>query len=203
MVNDAGFRVVNLASAVVEVVDRDCNIFDTSEDRKNLPKITFPDISYHIPFGNHANGGRAFVFAFFQRSVNPYAFAIPVKRRKNALAAVKRNARDGKRFSKVFKSITFDNGSEFADCAGIEKSIYGKNRKRTKAYYCHPYSAYERGTNENINKMIRRFLPKGTDFRKVTAAYILRVETWINNYPREILGFASSNDLFSAHLAAA
>ena len=101
------------------------------------------------------------------------------------------------------KSITFDNGSEFMDCAGIEKSIYGKDRKRTKVYYCHPYSAYERGTNENINKMIRRFLPKGTDFRKVTAAYILRVETWINNYPREILGFASSNDLFSAHLAAA
>ena len=95
MVNDASFRVVNLASAVVEVVDRDCNIFDTFEDRKNLPKITFPDISYHIPFGNHTNGGRAFVFAFFQRSVNPYAFAIPIKRRKNALAAVKRNARDG------------------------------------------------------------------------------------------------------------
>ena len=76
-------------------------------------------------------------------------------------------------------------------------------RKRTKVYYCHPYSAFERGTNENINRMIRRFLPKGTDFRKVTAAYILRVETWINNYPREILGFASSNDLFAAHLAAA
>ncbi len=63
------------------------------------------------------------------------------------------------------------------DCAGIEKSVYGKDNKRTKVYYCHPYSAYERGTNENINKMIRRFLPKGTDFRKVTAEYIRRVET--------------------------
>ena len=84
----------------------------------------------------------------------------------------------------------------------MEKSIFG-SRKRTTVYYCHPYSAYERGTNENINKMIRRFLPKGTDFRKITAAYIQRVETWINNYPREILGFASSNDLFAAHLAAA
>lgn len=111
--------------------------------------------------------------------------------------------RYGKRFSQIFKSITFDNGSEFADCAGIERSVYGKDRKRTKAYYCHPYSAYERGTNENINKMIRRFLPKGTDFRKVTAAYIRRVETWINNYPREILGFATASDLFAAHLAAA
>lgn len=109
----------------------------------------------------------------------------------------------GRRFSKIFKSITFDNGSEFSDCEGIEKSIYGKNRKRTKAYYCHPYSAYERGTNENINKMIRRFLPKGTDFRKVTAAYIQRVETWINNYPREILGFESAAMQFERHLAAA
>ena len=128
---------------------------------------------------------------------------IPDQTAASIVAALnKLERRYGKRFSKIFKSITFDNGSEFADCAGIEKSIYGKNRKRTKAYYCHPYSAFERGTNENINKMIRRFLPKGTDFRKVTAAYILRVETWINNYPREILGFASSNDLFSAHLAA-
>lgn len=129
---------------------------------------------------------------------------IPDQTAASVVAALnKLERRYGKRFAKVFKSITFDNGSEFADCAGIEKSIYGKNRKRTKVYYCHPYSAYERGTNENINKMIRRFLPKGTDFRKVTAAYILRVETWINNYPREILGFASSNDLFTLHLAAA
>ncbi len=129
---------------------------------------------------------------------------IPDQTAASVVAALnKLERRYGKRFSKIFKSITFDNGSEFSDCAGIEKSIYGKNRKRTKVYYCHPYSAFERGTNENINRMIRRFLPKGTDFRKVTAAYILRVQTWINNYPREILGFASSNDLFSAHLAAA
>lgn len=80
-INDAGFRVVNFASAVVEIINRDRNIFDTFEDRKDFPKIAFADISYHIPFGNHADGGRAFVFAFFQRSVNAYAFAIPVKRR--------------------------------------------------------------------------------------------------------------------------
>lgn len=111
--------------------------------------------------------------------------------------------RYGKRFSKIFKSITFDNGSEFADCAGMERSVYGKNRKRTKVYYCHPYSAYERGTNENINKMIRRFLPKGTDFRKVSVAYIKRVEAWINNYPREILGFETSGALFERYIAEA
>lgn len=108
----------------------------------------------------------------------------------------------GRKFAKIFKSITVDNGSEFLNCEAIEKSVYG-NKKRTKVYYCHPYSAYERGTNENINKMIRRFLPKGTDFRKVTAAYIKRVETWINNYPREILGFETAEMRFEKYLAAA
>ena len=54
-----------------------------------------------------------------------------------------------------------------------------------------------------LNKMIRRFLPKGTDFRKVTAAYIQRVETWINNYPREILGFETSGSLFERYVAEA
>ena len=110
----------------------------------------------------------------------------------------------GRRFPQIFKSITVDNGSEFADCDGIETSIFGRGkRKRTTVYYCHPYSAYERGTNENINKMIRRFLPKGTDFRKVSVEYIERVETWINNYPREILGFETSGTLFEKYLAEA
>ena len=108
----------------------------------------------------------------------------------------------GKRFPDVFKSITVDNGSEFSDCDGMERSALKRGGKRTVLYYCHPYSAYERGTNENINKMIRRFLPKGTDFRKITAAYIRRVEEWINNYPREILGFETSANLFGANLAA-
>ncbi len=55
---------------------------------------------------------------------------------------------------------------------------------------------------ENI-AAIRRFLPKGTDFRKVTVTYIQRVEDWINNYPREILGFETSGDLFDRQFAPA
>lgn len=110
----------------------------------------------------------------------------------------------GRRFQQVFKSITVDNGSEFSDCAGIETSLFGRGkRKRTTVYYRHPYSAYEKGTNENINKMIRRFLPKGTDFRKVSVEYVERVETWINNDPREILGFETSETLFGKYLAEA
>ena len=66
----------------------------------------------------------------------------------------------------------------------------------TAQRYCHAYSSCERGTNENINRMIWRQFPKGTDFDKVTAAEVKRVETWLNDYPREILSFMSSAEAF-------
>ena len=95
-------------------------------------------------------------------------------------------------FRETFKTITCDNGVEFLDAEGIEKSISTK-QPRTTLYYCHPYSSYERGTNENINRMIRRFFPKGTNFDDVTPAQVAAVESWINNYPRKIFGGLSSN----------
>ena len=101
----------------------------------------------------------------------------------------------GKRFMAVFQSITVDNGVEFSDCAGIERSRTGRGT-RTKVYYCHAYSSWERGSNENANKLIRRHIPKGADLRQVKRATIKQIETWINNYPREILGFQTSAMLF-------
>lgn len=109
----------------------------------------------------------------------------------------------GAAFYTVFKSITVDNGSEFADADGIARSAINAEEKRTALYYCHAYCSCERGTNENINRMIRRRFPKGTDFEAVTDADVARVEDWINNYPREILGFQSSAQMFSAAFAAA
>lgn len=109
--------------------------------------------------------------------------------------------RYGAIFYKIFQTITVDNGSEFSDCAGIERSCRRKG-SRTKVFYCHPYSSYERGSNENLNKMIRRHYPKGTDFRKVTAMAIKWVEDWINRYPRGILGYRSSVEVFEECLAA-
>lgn len=107
--------------------------------------------------------------------------------------------RYGRLFSEVFKSITVDNGSEFADFDGMEKSRYGK-RKRVSIYYCHPYSFYERGTNERINREIRRKFPKGTDFSDYSAKEVQAVEDWLNNYPRKILNYATSAELFDAEL---
>ena len=108
--------------------------------------------------------------------------------------------RYGKIFRKVFKTITVDNGSEFADTYGMEKSSYGKG-VRTKIFYCHPYSSYERGTNERLNREIRRLLPKGTNLSHVSDTEVKRVQDWVNAYPREVLGYATSEELFNNQLA--
>lgn len=97
---------------------------------------------------------------------------------------------------KIFKSITFDNGTEFAAAEELERSCVNKHLPRTKVYFCHPYSSWERGTNENTNGMIRRRFPKGTNFAAVTNAQIVQAENWINNYPRKILGYKSSEIVF-------
>lgn len=108
--------------------------------------------------------------------------------------------RYGKRFCTLFKSITVDNGSEFADLVGLERSVYGG--MRTAVYYCHPYTSCERGSNERINRDIRRLLPKGTDFSKVTDKRVREVAAWVNAYPREIFGFSTSAEAFACAVAA-
>ena len=91
----------------------------------------------------------------------------------------------GSKFNQIFKSITTDNGGEFLDFEGIENSLFNK-KTRTKMYFAHPYSSWERGTNENTNKMIRRFIPKGVDISAFTHKEIERIQNWINNYPRKM-----------------
>lgn len=88
----------------------------------------------------------------------------------------------GAKFREIFKTITVDNGSEFADWEGMEQSKRTK-KKRTKIYYCHPYSSWERGSNENQNKLVRRHIPKGVNFDDKTQGNIDDIAEWINNYP--------------------
>ncbi len=120
---------------------------------------------------------------------------LPDKTNASCVAAIDQLEQElgAEKFKEIFKTITVDNGCEFSDCDGIENSCIS-GEKRTTIYYCHPYSSYERGSNENQNGMLRRFFPKGTNFDKVDDAEIQRVEDWMNDYPRAILGFRAARD---------
>lgn len=101
-------------------------------------------------------------------------------------------------FYKKFKTITFDNGGEFRNWKSLEKS-YDNRRKtaRTQVYYAHPYRSGERGSNENANRLIRRFIPKGIDITPISEEYIQKIEDWINNYPRAMFNYKSTNEILS------
>ena len=90
----------------------------------------------------------------------------------------------------TIKSITYDNGLEFSKHEKINKEL------NIKSYFCKPYASYEKGTVENINGIIRRFFPKGTDFDKVSEEEIQFVEDWINNRPMKIFNYMTPNEKF-------
>jgi transposase, IS30 family len=99
------------------------------------------------------------------------------------------------KFRKQFKSITADNGSEFLDVDSLKESALSR-RQRTSFFYAHPYASWERGTNENTNRIIRRFIAKDRKIDTITCATITTIEAWINNYPRKILNFESASQRF-------
>lgn len=100
-------------------------------------------------------------------------------------------------FSEIFKTITVDNGSEFLDYETLQKSEGKEGLKRFDLYYAHPYSSWERGSNENNNRLIRRFIPKGADIGKYSNREIQKIERWMNNYPRRLFGYQTANDRLS------
>lgn len=129
-------------------------------------------------------------------------FKLPDHTDEAVVAALDRLERKwGDMFRQVFKTITVDNGSEFADVEGLERSILVEGEKRTHLYYCHPYSSWERGTNEVTNKMVRRKVPKGTNFDDKTDEEIEKIEGWINNYPRRIHGYHTAAECFDEEIA--
>ena len=100
----------------------------------------------------------------------------------------------GDKFSQIFKTITSDNGSEFADLAELE------NNTTTKVYFAHPYSSWERGSNERHNGLLRRMVPKGKRIDKYTSDDILFTADWCNLLPRRILEYKTPDDLFENEL---
>ncbi len=99
-----------------------------------------------------------------------------------------------RRFREIFKTITADNGSEFMRYDLLEKSCINKRTKRTTLYYAHPYSSWERGSNERMNGMIRRFIPKGSAIKHYSKQFVMQIQEWLNSYPRRILGGLSSRE---------
>lgn len=99
-------------------------------------------------------------------------------------------------FSKVFKSFTCDNGSEFVEMAFLEQHT------DTNIYFAHPYSSSERGTNERHNGLIRRFIPKGRSINEFSTNSIARVQNWCNTLPRKILGYLTPDEAFEDQLMA-
>jgi IS30 family transposase len=98
-------------------------------------------------------------------------------------------------FKVKFKSITFDNGVEFLGWESLEVSSLKPASQRMTVYFAHSYSSWERGSNENQNRMIRRFIPKGTDITDISDKEIRQIQDWMNNYPRKILGYKTANQM--------
>ena len=96
-------------------------------------------------------------------------------------------------FSDVFKTITADNGSEFAELSVAEAM-------GTSVYFTHPFSSWEKGTNECHNKLLRRFIPKGKSISDYSPDDILHFADMMNSLPRKILGYHTPEELFEREL---
>lgn len=107
---------------------------------------------------------------------------------------LKRIKKETRNFHKIFKSITTDNGSEFARLHELGK------RLGVDVYYAHPYSSWERGQNENTNRIIRRFIPKGEMIKNYTKKQIQQIEDWINSLYRKSLGWKTADYYYQEEL---
>lgn len=93
------------------------------------------------------------------------------------------------------RSLTYDQGHEMA-----EHKIFTE-KTRIQVYFAHPHSPWERGTSENTNGLIRDLLPQGTDFSKITAKRLKRIEDMLNDRPRKVLNFYTPKEVFTKVVA--
>ena len=93
------------------------------------------------------------------------------------------------------RSLTVDNGTENARHEEISQAI------GIQCYFADPYASWQRGANEQVNGMVRRYFPKGTDFSKITQEQVAWVESRINNRPRKCLGYKTPAEVAAVALA--
>jgi len=92
---------------------------------------------------------------------------------------------------KLRRTLTVDNGKEFADFKTMERKL------NLKVYFANPHSPWERGTNENTNGLLRDYFPKGSDFRAITDRQLAQVEKMLNNRPRKCLNYRTPNEVLT------
>lgn len=141
-------------------------------------------------------GKEAVILTLLEKKTQHYlAIRIPGKTSEALNAAMQKLREDfGESFfSQIFKTITVDNGPEFADFAQTEQ--FG-----TKVYFAHPYTSWERAQNERQNGMLRRYVPKGVSIENFSDEEILWAADALNGLPRRNLGYCTPEELFEAFL---
>jgi IS30 family transposase len=112
-----------------------------------------------------------------------FTLIIPVKDRKTK-SVTRAFAKELNRFDNaIIKTMTYDNGNEMADHKWLAENT------GMDIYFANPYASWERGTNENTNGLIRRYLPKKTDFRMINEKQLKSIQQKLNNRPRKVLGY--------------
>lgn len=200
----------NLPLSVTEVPEalkrRQAKKKQTRENKKDYGKIIDerPEIAALRVEEGHWEGdtvvgkreGReSVVLSLLEKKTENYlAFRIPGRTSEAVMTAMKR-LRDefGDKFSHVFKTITVDNGSEFADFSQTE--TWG-----SKVYFAHPYSSWERAQNERHNGLFRAFIPKGVSMELFSDEDILMAADKLNGRPRKKLGYHTPEELFDNFL---
>ena len=102
--------------------------------------------------------------------------------------------------SQIMESLLLDNGVEFSKIEEMMRSVKDKNKKRFQIYFTHPYASYERGCNENKNRLIRRYFKKGKLVENLSDEDILNIARKINNMPRKALGYRTPLEVFESNL---
>ncbi len=94
----------------------------------------------------------------------------------------------------LVKTITFDNGKEFAEHQRIDSEL------KSTTYFADPFASWQRGSNENFNGLLRQYIPKKRPLSTVTEEEIKMIQDQLNNRPRKRLGFKTPNEVFMQSL---
>lgn len=129
-----------------------------------------------------------FVTLAERKSRKYLAVLVPTRTAEHVTAAIINALKDFP--DEMVKTITFDRGKEFSGFEDIEKAL------NCKTYFCDPYCAWQKGTNENSNGLLREFYPKGMDLSEVDTTELINNLNLLNNRPRKCLNYKTPNEVF-------